>query len=141
MRFAALALSGLLGLAAPGAFAGKSPGAFKVWPRMSEEYIRGKVLEQTPLGASKPEVLAFIEQRLKYVGEIEQRDSGARRVTYFPHTTDTYVGTSSIERLEVGHYGEWRYLLLIKTYVYLSWAFDADGKLIDVIVYKETDSL
>jgi hypothetical protein len=114
---------------------------FKVSLRRTEEKIRETVLEQTPLGSRKPVVLAFIEQRLRHVGEPEQLNSGARRVTYGPGGVDDRVGVSSIERLEVGHFGEWRYLLLIKTYVYLSWAFDADGRLIDVIVYKETDTL
>ena len=62
---------------------------------------------------------------------------GWKAASVFP---DGLAG-ACIERLEVGHYGEWRYLLLIKTYVYLSWAFDANDRLIDVIVYKETDSL
>ncbi len=125
----------------PGPEAHAATAPFKVSVRQSEEKIRTRVLGQTPLGTSKRAVLDFIATRLRHEGEVEMRAGGARRVVHGPNAMDEHVGVSSIERLEVGHFGEWQYLLMIKTYVYLSWAFDADDRLIDVIVYKETDSL
>lgn len=123
------------------ALAAAGLGAFRVQPRGSEEKIRAAVLTHTPLGMPRQEVLLFIQRRLVHEGEVEVSNSGARRVTHGPNGVDEWIGVSGINRIEVGHYGEWRYLLLIETYVYLSWAFDADERLIDVIVYKETDSL
>jgi hypothetical protein len=133
-----LALALVVLPAIPQGFA-RETALFVVPLRRSEDSIRVKVLQQTPLGSSKREVLAFIAHRLQKDEEPELQDSGARRVTYGADAVDEQVGVSSIERLEVGHYGILRYLLVFKTYVFLSWAFDADDRLIDVIVYKESD--
>lgn len=107
--------------------------------RSTEAKIRATVLEHTPLGTSKESVLAFIHDRLRHKGEPEFSKFGALKRNYGPNRLDEWIGTSGITELEVGYYGEWQYLFLIKTNVYPSWAFDENDRLVDVIVYKETN--
>jgi len=121
--------------------AADSAGPVKVHLRNDEPQIRAAMLTHTPLGSTKASVLAYINTRLTHEGAPQFSKFGARKRNYGANNPDDWIGTSGINDLEVGHYGEWEYLLLIKTYVYLSWGFDANDRLIDIVVYKETDSL
>ena len=136
-----IALVGLAFIACAATFARAPAGPVSVRVRSSEEKIRATMLLHTPLGSTKSSVLEFINTRLEHKGTAELSTSGAHRRNAGAGVADQYIGTSAVNELEVGHYGEWRYLLLIKTYVYLSWGFDANDRLIEVIVYKEMDGL
>jgi len=136
-----IALLGLAFLACAVTFARAPAGPVSVRVRSSEEKIRATMLMHTPLGSTKSSVLEFINTRLEHEGIAGVSTSGAHRRNSGAGVADHWIGTSAVNELEVGHYGEWRYLLLIKTYVYLSWGFDANDRLIEVIVYKEMDGL
>ena len=114
--------------------------SFEVRVRQSEERIRAKILAQTPPGTSKQSVLEFIEKRLRHDGQPDVRPFGARVRSHVSHSEEGYIGVSCIDELEVGDYVDWKNFLFT-TYVFVSWGFDADDRLIDVVVYKETDSL
>ena len=119
----------------------------RIHPRSPEAKIRNVVLQHTPLGSSPDSVLSFIQTRLRHTGTPELVSIGAHKRSMRPlnsgipgsRNIDEWIGSKSIRDLEVGwHWGSIPMLPLI-TYVYLSWAFDDNDRLIDVIVYKETD--
>ena len=95
----------------------------------SEVGIRNSLLKQTPLGSSFDQVRSFAErQGWRPHGEwngFQRQEAGK-----LPET----VGVTSIEA-EVG-----RYWLPFCTTVTAFWGFDSEGRLIDVWVWKTTDS-
>ena len=99
----------------------------------SEETLRGSLLKRTPLGSSFEQVEAAVQREgLKnphfYLnhGFYDQRSSPAKT-----------VGKASIEAT----LGEHPWLLLGTEGAYAAWCFDEKYRLIEIIVYKEIDSL
>jgi hypothetical protein len=97
----------------------------------SETSIRASLLKQTPIGSSLSDVRAFVAKRgwldRSYVGTngfLKQEVGSPIQV----------VGVSSICG-QLGHY--W---LPFRTDVTAFWGFDANGRLIDVWVWKTTDA-
>ena len=113
----------------------------KIWPRSSEAKIREKVLKYTPLGASTEQVMTFIQTQLwhRYKGTAKIEKFGALKRNF--NGPDQIIGVMSIEGVDVGRHATIFWPVPLITYVYLSWAFDEDGRLIDVIVHKEIDSV
>ena len=100
--------------------------------RRSESDIRAELLERAPLGSSMSDVRSLIQERSWEVAyDDESRGFLDQRVR-----PPQVVGTSSI-RAELGNYQglPWR------TFVTVFWGFDAEGKLIDVWVWKTHDTL
>jgi hypothetical protein len=98
------------------------------------------------LGSSQQQVLDFVETRLRhedkatinsktgvYNRNFQNADSGIKY-------TEQIIGVKSIEA-EVGWHWASFPLLPAITYVFIYWAFDENDRLIDIIVYKETDAI
>jgi len=126
---------------------GKRQKTVRISPRSSEAKIRNVVLEHTPLGSSSDFVLTFTQTQLRHKGTPKVEGRGARKRSLRPlnsgvpgsRNIDEWIGSQSISDLEVGWHWETVPMWPLITYVYLSWAFDENSRLIDVIVYKETD--
>lgn len=109
----------------------------RISPRLSEEEIRSAILHYTPIGSSSDEVLTFVRNRLKYKHDrdltYEHRPASKRGSGFYP----TEIGKNNIF-INLGTFG---FNPLLRTDVYVSWAFDKNDRLIDVIVEEQTDSL
>lgn len=103
--------------------------------------IRAELLSRTPVGTSTAEVLRFIEKNLR-----EKPGAPAPRLEPGPATSASasssgHAGTQHI-RVVLGEYLANPALLLqaiplaIEDRVTAQWAFDADGRLLDVFVEK-----
>ena len=101
----------------------------------SANHIRNRVLKYTPIGSTYEEVHEFVQYRLKYKYGPYYDNVPATRLS-----GDIYeqVGVRSIN-LFLGDYGFPGFPLVITPKI--SWAFDKNDKLIDVIVLKERESL
>lgn len=109
-------------------------GLVYFWPglplRESREQIRQSFLKQTPIGSTTQEVV----RQLRALGyEPQMTNKGYLRQA--PDEPMSVIGTSSV-RTELGGYCN----LLLFTSVTGFWAFDADGRLIDVWIWKVTDA-
>ena len=98
----------------------------------SEKSIRASYLRSTPLNSTSAEVLSFLEkkwpqEKLDLI-EVPAYDRGP-------------VGTSHIGPVEIGSY--WQHFpgLPAIGYVYITWEFDENDKLIDIIVHKGIDAV
>jgi hypothetical protein len=111
----------------------------RIRPRGAEAEIRNKILKHTPLGSSSAMVLTFIQTQLPHEGMPNLRNWGARKRSEIPGQEDQLIGSKSFESVEVGWFWELQHVVPLKTYVYVSWGFDAQDRLIDVVVYKATD--
>jgi hypothetical protein len=98
----------------------------------SEEQIRGKLLEATPIGMHMDDVLKYIEGQRKWVIRTISNDHGFYHQRVYPNRT---IGDKSI-RVELGDYG-----IVFTTSVTVFWGFDADSELIEIWVWKTVDSL
>ena len=99
--------------------------------RRNPAVIKQTLLEEAPVGSSMAAVAAAARRR--GWNPIEAQDRGAEAK---PHQADRdRIGTKSI-LVNAGSYAE-----VFTTYVEIHWGFDADGKLIDLVVYKDTDGL
>ena len=113
----------------------------RLWPsplRRPVEQIREDVLELTPIGMSKEDVIAVIEGHRRWsVRHISDR-WGFGMDRWGPSdslSSGNVIGEQSI-RAHLGWYmGVWR------ADVSAWWGFCADGKLIDVAIRKDFDSL
>ncbi len=103
--------------------------------RLPEEKIRAEILGYTPVGSSVDEVLIFVKKRLENKEKVEPFQEKKHGV-YDRHTKKS-VGKSEIQ-VWIGTYG---FNPLKRTDVFVSWAFDENDKLIDIIVEKEIDGL
>jgi hypothetical protein len=98
----------------------------------SENSIRAALLKKTPLGSSVTEVRMFVDRRgwldRKYIG------SGGF-LKQAPGKPAEVVGATSMCG-DLGHY--W---LPFRTDVTAFWGFDTSNRLVDIWVWKTTDSL
>jgi hypothetical protein len=98
-----------------------------------ESSIRASLLRGTPLGSTSQEVRAFVQSRgwldRNYIGDsgFLKQEAGVPAVE---------VGVTSI-RGELGRY----WSVPFQTSVTAFWGFDANGRLIDIWVWKTTDGL
>ena len=101
----------------------------------SADHIRNRVLKYTPIGSTYGEVHEFVQYRLKYKYGPYYENVPASRPS-----GDRYesVGVRNIN-LFLGDYGFPGFPLVMTPKI--SWAFDKNDKLIDVIVLKERESL
>jgi hypothetical protein len=93
----------------------------QIHPHHSEARIRNTILQYTPIGSSRDSVLNFINNRLHHDGS--------------PLTNST-----SIDDLNVGWYWTEFPLVPMITYVYASWSFDNQDRLINITVVKDIDA-
>ena len=105
----------------------------RVNPRLSENKIRDEILKYTPIESTFVEVREFAQTRLKHVGPAPNEDGPATR-RHWPGP-DESVGVRSVS-VCLGEYG-----FPGRTGTFVSWAFDKNDKLIDIIVQKWRDSL
>jgi hypothetical protein len=103
----------------------------------SENHIRNRVLKHTPLGSTYGQVQEFVQYRLKYHGAPDYENTPADRRRPGGSGYES-VGVRSIS-VWLGQYGFPGYPMAITPRI--SWAFDKNARLIDVIVVKERDSL
>jgi hypothetical protein len=94
-----------------------------------EESIEASLLRRTPLGSTREAVMAFIAQE----GWTDVRTGGGYWRNDRPQ--GAAVGSSSIQ-VSLG-----RYYMPLLTMVEARWAFDSNGKVIDVNVRKSVDAL
>ena len=102
--------------------------------RRPSDVIRLNILKLTPIGSSMDDVLAIIDEkkwRLRYVNYNDKRHSRFKSDFADKDTKDH----QSIE-VCLGSYNT-----ILDTGVYAFWDFDAYGKLLEVIVWKDTDVL
>ena len=120
--------------------------------RRSEERIREDILLMTPIGSTMEEVIEVIENNRRWTNEHEIYDRGYgiirvgsegnhryfSTINYYKGQR-TFVKTVGVEtiRLDIGDYHN----PLSHTVVLVHWAFDENGKLIDIAVGKEVTSL
>lgn len=95
--------------------------------RRSDNYLRGRFLNDTPIGTSMNDVISYIRKKEYRIVNIS--DSG------FPDKNSKYVGYRSI-RVDLGDYNT-----ILTTNVTVFWGFDEESKLIDVRVWKTVDAL
>jgi hypothetical protein len=99
--------------------------------RRNPAVIKQSLLEDAPVGSSMAAVAAAARRR--GWNPIEAHDHGAEAK---PHDgSRDRIGTKSIF-VNAGSYA-----VVFTTHVEIHWGFDADGKLIDLVVYKDTDAL
>ena len=105
----------------------------------SEKAIRANLLKKTPLDSSAEEVVHYIEKKWS----VENRELISRPAFVRNSFGDPIipVGTSHIGPVPVGSYWYTFPGLPAITYVYVTWVFDENGKLIDILVNKETDAV
>lgn len=100
----------------------------------SREHIRQQVLKYTPIGSTYAQVKGFVQHRLKYPGAAYYDNAPATRPLGPGYQS---VGVRSVF-ISLGGHGV-PFFSFVVTYV--TWAFDKNDKLIDVIVDKDRDSL
>ncbi len=97
----------------------------------SEEKIREKLLETTPIGTKMEDVIKLVERNEKWEVARINYERGFWHQRIYPNRT---VGKKSIQ-VELGEY---RFILITSVTVYFG--FDENSELIDVWVWKTTDS-
>ncbi|MHA3771435.1 hypothetical protein ACXR0O_07855 [Verrucomicrobiota bacterium sgz303538] len=113
-------------------------------PSEPRAQIRVEILKRTQLGSSTEDVMKFIRQNFQ-----PKKDAPMPTVVHHPATGPSAAdsdkkGVQSI-RLVLGHYFKSPALLLLpiplvaETTTAVQWAFDRDGKLIEVFVDKDTE--
>jgi len=112
--------------------------------RESNENIRKSLLKKTPIGTSVSDVISVVEKdpnwKIRYVNsDIGYYVSPAGYPSVATKADmsgkGVVVGEKSI-RVYLGRYG-----LIFETYVSAFYGFDCDGKLVDIAILKETDTL
>lgn len=121
-----------------------NPEPQKIEAREPRTQIRAEILEGTKLGSSPDDVLKFISKNFK-----PKKDTSVPKLRNHPAVGPTAKdsdkkGVQSI-RLVLGHYFASPALLLMEvpivaeTTTAVQWAFNKDGKLIEVFVDKDTE--
>ena len=105
----------------------------RISPKLAEDQIRAEILKQTPIGSSADQVLEFARDRLKHIGPQPTYEPGSARGRQGRRTVRVGVRSLSVC---LGEYGPWG-----RCVTYLSWGFDEQDKLLDVMVEKEHDAL
>lgn len=127
--------------------AGDAPGAYRVNVHSSEKRIRAAILARIPLGATRDEVRKFIEERLWHTGQIydwpipagshfTESDREKLRALGLPAEPSPIDRATSEIPVQVGAY----FWFLTYTRVFVSWYFDADGRVVEVGAVKESDT-
>jgi hypothetical protein len=101
----------------------------------SENHIRNKILKYTPIGSTYEQVQEFIQYRLKYRTPDYENSPAIRGHWPGPYEE---IGVRRID-VWLGEYGFPGWPMAIDKCV--SWAFDKNDKLIDVVVWKDHDSM
>jgi hypothetical protein len=86
----------------------------------SEAHIRAALLKKTPIGTSQQDVQIFIE-----------KEGWKRDESFQVGGIDVYFGSYTV----------WNIVMPATCGVWGTWTFDSKGRLIDIFVTKETDSL
>lgn len=108
--------------------------------RRSQNYIKNDILKITPIGTKMEDVINIIKDKRQWEIDYISYDHGYNRPGK-PDPSDialgreTIVGEKSI-RVFVGEYTN-----VFTTSVTVFWGFDDNSRLIDVYVWKDTDSL
>jgi hypothetical protein len=97
----------------------------------SEEQIRDKLLEDSPIGTHMKDVIKYIEGQRNWVVRTISYDHGFYHQRVYPNRT---IGEKSI-RVEMGDYG-----FFLTTSVTVFWGFDENSELIDIWVWKTVDA-
>ena len=104
--------------------------------RRSSESIRKSLLQLTPDGTRMDDVIMVINNhekwKLRYVCYNESRHIRAIGVSF---ENKDIAGRQSIEAY-LGYYST-----ILDTAVYAFWDFDSNGKLVDIYVWKDKDTL
>jgi hypothetical protein len=114
------------------------PSHVKINARSSVPDIRKFLLQFTPVGSSGVDVLQFIDTRLQVRGRVRLQNGGAIDFANPPAKGGPRIGTKSIGNLEVAWHWVALPLLPPVRYVYASWGFDDDERLVDITVHKMT---
>ena len=113
----------------------------------TEEGIRNYLLRITPIGTSMEEVIGVIDNHEKWSIRFISEDSGVSlHPTVIPESSsrglynnplfpNNIIGERSL-RVYLGNYS-----LITRVYVDAFYAFDEDGKLIEILVWKVWDLL
>ena len=119
--------------------------------RKSEAVVRDYILELTPVGTSKEKVIKFIENNAQQYKDHRHYDWFINYETYdhgmkvdsgramlpahgYEYDESELTGKETIEAAVSA------YIKFFEVTVLGCWAFDEDGKLVDVGVYKSSDS-
>ncbi|MFH1235373.1 MAG: hypothetical protein V1685_00340 [Parcubacteria group bacterium] len=110
--------------------------------RSSKEGIKSSLLQCTPIGSSANDVLFFTRNKLRYKKRLEPVYNETRGVfVQLPGEKGQFIGRKSVD-VEIGSYfADSIKYFLFRTHVIARWAFDENDKLLDIIVFKETDGL
>jgi hypothetical protein len=108
-------------------------GAGSIGLRRSESVIRESILALTPLGSS-PEAVLTLVQKEKWKNQAHNKRSGFLMQQHGKKSV--VVGTTHIQAW-LGHH--WTFPFL-RTDVVAYWGFDADGRLVDVWIWKTINS-
>jgi hypothetical protein len=100
--------------------------------RRSEATIRARLLDEVPLGSAMSQVQQQIAQHGWELGQVNSDRGFLDRRT----KPSTVAGAKSIDA-SLGDYRGFPFMVNVTVF----WAFDADGSLIDVWVWKTQDSL
>ena len=101
--------------------------------RLPEPIIRHTILQETPLGSNKEEVLYFISENEDWL--LIQNRGGPIIHRAHPITREDFAMTIGVRK------GFYTGFLFMRTDVSIYWRFDDDGYLYDVVVRKELDVL
>lgn len=103
--------------------------------RRSPEHIRERMLKITPAGTDKAIVIKTIEDKNWYWHESIKGRGYDLNAAYSPTGKGGVIGDHYI----ISCIGEYPSPFI--TSVVVNWVFDADSKLIDVFIEKQTDAL
>jgi len=101
----------------------------------SSDKIKNKLLKKTKIGFTKEKVKEIGKAQLSLIlREDEYGPPDREMVIPFKDIVHTYL------EAELGSHFSHDYFVF-STYVYAYWVFDRNDKLLDILVYKETDAL
>ena len=107
------------------------------WP---QEFIRERILKLTPIGTNMEDVIKTIEGKEKWETRYINYEHGYMRPGR-PESADIALGRETIvgEKSIRVFIGEYRNIFITSVTVF--WGFDENSKLIEIYVWKDTDSL
>lgn len=109
----------------------------RVNPKDDAGSIREALLTHTPIGAKSDDVLNFINKNLSHKNRSPVKYNVRQGI--YSNEQKQLIGTRSITIL-LGEYGRnLSNLFLIKTGIFVKWAFNENNSLLNVIVVKEND--
>ena len=104
---------------------------------LSESALRRIYIWRTPLGSSSKQVVGHTRHIRSHrnieINDVPGLDRGDNGYTIL-------IGSKSIGPVDIGWYFTSFLGVLAVTYVFVTWAFDDNDKLIDVLVHKEIDA-